>query len=248
MLILGDIGNSVTKLFLVDSKDRILKKISLPSKLMTDSILNKKFKFLINDFKKIEKILFCSVVPKNFNFIKRFISKRTKIRCYEIKDLKLRSILNIKANFKQVGSDRLANAISLLSPNKNFIILDFGTATTFDVLVNNTYRGGVIAPGISISLNTLTDKASLIPKINLKKMKKVIGIDTNSAVRSGFFWGYAGLIDNIINLIKKETKKSYKVIITGGFSDLFKKSIKTKVIENKNITVKGLIKISKLVK
>ncbi len=62
-----------------------------------------------------------------------------------------------------------------------------------------------------------------------------------------FFWGYAGLIDNIINLIKKETGKSYKVVITGGFSDLFKNSIKTKVIENKDITVKGLIKISKLV-
>ena len=248
MLILGDIGNSDTKLFLVNSKDKILKKISLQSKLMTNSILNKKFKVLTKDFSKIEKILFCSVVPKKFNAIKRFISKKTKIKCYEIKDLKLRSILNIKANFKQVGSDRLANAISLISPNKNFIILDFGTATTFDVLVNKTYRGGVIAPGISISLNTLTDKASLIPKINLKKMKKVIGIDTNSAVRSGFFWGYAGLIDNIVNLIKKETKKSYKVIITGGFSDLFKKSIKTKVIENKNITVEGLIKISKLIK
>ncbi len=61
-----------------------------------------------------------------------------------------------------------------------------------------------------------------------------------------FFWGYSGLIDNIINLIKKETGKSYKVVITGGFSDLFKNSIKTKVIENKDITVKGLIKISKL--
>jgi len=248
MLILGDIGNSVTKLFLVSSNDKILKKISLQSNLMTNSILSKKFKVLTKDFKKIEKILFCSVVPKNFNFIKRFISKKTNIKCYEIKELKLRSILNIKANFKQVGSDRLANAISLLNPKKNFIILDFGTATTFDVLVSNTYRGGVIAPGISISLNNLTVKASLIPKISLKKMKKVIGIDTNSAVRSGFFWGYAGLIDNIINLIKKETKKSYKVIITGGFSDLFKKSLKTKVIENKNITVNGLIKISKLIK
>ena len=93
----------------------------------------------------------------------------------------------------------------------------------------------------------MSDKASLIPKINLKKIKKVIGIDTNSAVRSGFFWGYAGLIDNIINLIKKETKKKYKIIITGGFSNLFKKSIKAKVIENKDITIKGLIKISKLI-
>ena len=248
MLILGDIGNSVTKLFLVNSKDKILKKISLSSQLLTNSILNRKFKILTKDFKNVEKILFCSVVPEKFNTIKKFISKRTKTKCYEIKDLNLRSILNIKANFKQVGSDRIANAISLMNSKKNFIILDFGTATTFDVLVKNTYRGGVIAPGISISLNTLTDKASLIPKINLKKIKKVIGIDTNSAVRSGFFWGYAGLIDNIINLIKKETRKSYKVIITGGFSDLFKNSIKTKVIENKNITVEGLIKISKLIK
>ena len=248
MVILGDIGNSVTKVFLVNSKDKILKKISLPSNLTTNSFLEKKFKVLTKDFKNIEKILFCSVVPKTFNYIKRFIKKKTKVKCYEIKDLKLRSILNIKANFKQVGSDRLANAISLMKPKKNFIILDFGTATTFDVLVGNTYKGGVIAPGISISLNTLADKASLIPKINLKRIKKVIGVDTNSAVRSGFFWGYAGLIDNIINLIKKETRKSYKVVITGGFSDLFKNSIKTKYIANKNITVKGLIKISKLVK
>ena len=248
MIILGDIGNSVTKLFLVNSKNKILKKISLSSKLITNSILNRKFKILTKDFKNIEKIIFCSVVPKSFNSIKRFISKKTTVKCYEIKDLNLRSILKIKANFKQVGSDRLANAISLMKPNKNFIILDFGTATTFDVLVSNTYRGGVIAPGVSISLNTLIEKASLIPKINLKEIKKVIGLDTNSAVRSGFFWGYAGLIDNIINLIKKETRKSYRVVITGGFSGLFKNSIKTKVIENKNITVEGLIKISKLVK
>ena len=248
MIILGDIGNSVTKLFLVNSKNKILKKVSFSSKLMTHTILNRKFKILTKNFKNIKKILFCSVVPKNFNFIKRFISKKTKVKCYEIKDLNLKSILNIKANFNQVGSDRLANAISLTSFKKNFIILDFGTATTFDILVGNTYRGGVIAPGISISLNTLADKASLIPKINLKKIKKVIGIDTNSAVRSGFFWGYAGLIDNIINLIKKETRKSYKVVITGGFSGLFKNSIKTKVIENKNITVMGLMKISKLIK
>ena len=108
--------------------------------------------------------------------------------------------------------------------------------------------GGVIAPGIRISLNTLSDRASLIPKINLKKTHKVIGNDTISAVRSGFFWGYAGLIDNIVNLIKKETRKSFRVIITGGFSSLLKNPIKTKVIEDKDITLKGLIKILDLIK
>ena len=82
----------------------------------------------------------------------------------------------------------------------------------------------------------------------MKKVKKVIGKNTTNAVRSGFFWGYAGLIDNIIYLIKKETGKSFKVIITGGFSDLFKNSTKTKVILNKDITIKGLIKILRLIR
>ena len=154
----------------------------------------------------------------------------------------------INVNYNQVGSDRITNAISLMDNKKNFIILDFGTATTFDVLIKDTYVGGIIAPGIKLSLNTLSDKATLIPRINLKKINNVIGKDTISAVRSGFFWGYAGLIDNIINLIKKETRKSFKVIITGGFSGLFKNSIKTKVSQNQDITIKGLIKISRLIK
>ena len=248
MYILGDIGNSETKVYLITSKNKIIKKISFSSKEINNKILNKKFKFLVKDFKFIKKILFCSVVPKSFNLIKKFLSKKIKKKCYEVKDLKLKSLIDIKVNYKQVGSDRLTNAISLINNRDNFIILDFGTATTFDVITQKVYRGGVIAPGIKISLNTLSDKATLIPKINLKQIKKVIGIDTISAVRSGFFWGYAGLIDNIVNLIKKETNKSFKLVITGGFSDLFKNSIKTKLIQNKDITAKGLIKISKLIK
>ena len=248
MFIFGDIGNSETKVFLVSSNNRIIKNINFPSNKINEKTLNSKFKILVKDFKKIRKILFCSVVPKSFSLIKKFLSKKTKIRCYEVKDLNLKSLINIKVNYKQVGSDRLTNAISLIDYKNNFIILDFGTATTFDVLINKTYRGGVIAPGIKISLNTLSDKATLIPKVNLKKIKKVVGVDTISAVRSGFFWGYAGLIDNIVNLIKKETNKSFKLVITGGFSDLFKQSIKTKLIKDKEITIKGLIKISKLIK
>ena len=247
MYILGDIGNSETKVFLVNSKNNIIKNINFSSKKINNNLLKSKFKTLIKDFAIIEKILFCSVVPKTFVRIKNFLSKNTKIKCYEIKNLKIKSLININVNYKQVGSDRLTNAISLLNNKDNFIILDFGTATTFDVVTKKTYKGGVIAPGIKISLNTLSDKATLIPKINLKKINKIIGIDTISAVRSGFFWGYSGLIDNIVNLIKKETRQSFKLVITGGFSNLFKNSIKTKVIQNKDITIKGLIKISKLI-
>jgi len=247
MYILGDIGNSETKIFLVSANNKILKYINLPSKKVNNNILKYKFNSLIKNFTLVKKILFCSVVPKSFNTIKKFLQKKTKVKCYEVKDLKLESLIDIKVNYKQVGSDRLTNAISLSNNKYNYIILDFGTATTFDVVIRKIYKGGVIAPGIKISLITLSDKATLIPKINLKKINKVVGNDTISAVRSGFFWGYSGLIDNIVNLIKKETKKSFKLIVTGGLSDLFKKSIKSKVIQNKDITIKGLIKISKLI-
>ena len=248
MYILGDIGNSETKVFLVNPKNKVIKDVSFSSKKINDRILKSKFDYLIKDFTKIKKILFCSVVPKTFILIKKHLLKKTNKRCFEVKELKLKSLINIKVNYKQVGSDRLTNAISLINNKENFIILDFGTATTFDVLIKKTYKGGIIAPGIKISLNTLSDKATLIPKIDLKKIKKIIGIDTVSAVRSGFFWGYAGLIDNIVNLIKKETRKSFKLVITGGLSSLFKDSIKTKLTLNKDITIRGLIKISKLIK
>ena len=246
MIILGDIGNTETKICLVNSNYKIIKKILLPSKGEKVTKLNSYFKGF--EFSKVNKILFCSVVPSTFKEFKNYFSNKTKIKCFELKELNLRSILKIDVNYKQVGSDRLANAISVSTKNKNFIILDFGTATTFDVLIGNNYKGGIISPGIKISLNTLSDKASLIPKINLKKMSKVIGKDTKSAVRSGFFWGYAGLIDNVINLIKKDTKRSFNVIITGGFSKLFKSSIKTKAKQDIDITINGLIRASKLIK
>ena len=247
MYIFGDIGNSETKLVLVNKKEKILKRINLPTIYINDRNLDKKIKFLIKNINDIEKILFCSVVPKFFILIKKYFSKRTKVKCYEIKDLNLKSLIKIKVNFRQVGSDRLANAISLQNNKENFIILDFGTATTFDVVIKKDYRGGIIAPGIKISLDTLSDKASLIPRINLKKINNIIANNTKSAVQSGFFWGYIGLIDNIINLIKKETRNSFKLVITGGYSDLFRKSLKLKVIHNRDITINGLIKIARLI-
>ena len=248
MIIVGDIGNTETKICLVDLNKKIIKKINLSTKKISFSSLKKSLSSFKLKNKKVVKCIFCSVVPNSFNEIKKFLTKTYKIKCYELKTLKLNKLIDIKANYKQVGSDRLANAIGVINNKDNFIILDFGTATTFDVLIKNTYHGGVIAPGVKLSLNTLTNKAKLIPSINLKKTNKVIGSNTISAVRAGFFWGYAGLIDNIVNLIKKETKKSFKIIITGGFSDLFKTTINTKVTLNKDITVKGLIKATALIK
>ena len=248
MNIVGDIGNTETQICLVNSKDIIIKRVTLMTKKMNFSSLKKSLSSLNLKKRSIDKCLFCSVVPKSFNEIKIFFNKTHNIKCQELKKLKLKKFINIKVNYKQIGSDRLANAISVINNKDNFIILDFGTATTFDVLIKNSYHGGVIAPGVKLSLDTLTDKASQIPRINLKKTNKIIGLNTISAVRAGFFWGYEGLIDNIVNLIKKETKMSFKIIITGGFSYLFKNSIKTKVTLDKDITINGLIRATTLIK
>jgi len=248
MIIVGDIGNTETKICLVNSKNIIIKRVTLMTRKINSSLLKDTLLNLNLKNKLINKCLFCSVVPKSFHTIKKFFNKTYKIKCHELKNLTLSKLIKIKVNYKQIGSDRLANAISVTNNKNNFIILDFGTATTFDVLIKKTYHGGVIAPGVKLSLDTLTDKATQIPRINLKKTNKVIGLNTISAVRAGFFWGYEGLIDNIINLIKKETKMSFKIIITGGFSDLFKDSTKTKVTLNKDITINGLIRATTLIK
>ena len=247
MYILGDIGNSETKIFLVNSKNRTLNSISIPSKKINNKILNLKFKSLLKGSLKIEKILFCSVVPKIFNLIKKFLFKMTKLKCYEIKELKIKKLININVNFKQVGSDRITNAISLINGKDNFIILDFGTATTFDVVLKNKYKGGIIAPGVNLSLKTLVEKAKLIPNTKLTKIKNIIGKNTQNAVRSGFYWGYQGLIENMINLIEKKYKKNFKIIFTGGLSHLFKDTTKKKVKVDRDLTIKGLLRLADLI-
>ena len=246
MILIGDIGNTDTKICLLNSKHLIIKRLVLPTKKINKASLFKKFSFIINKKNFINKSLFSSVVPSKFLLIKSFLQKNFKIKTIELKDLNLNKVMEIKVNRRQIGSDRLANSIAVISSKKNYIILDFGTATTFDVVIGNVYRGGVIAPGVYLSLMTLISNASLIPKIDLKKINKVVGRNTTSSVRSGFFWGYVGLINNIIELIKKETKKSFKIIITGGFSSLFVNSLRFKVSIDKDITLKGLIKLSKL--
>ena len=244
MYIIGDIGNSEVKICIFSSKKKQVKKIVLKTSSINSKNLNKSISSIYN-FNKNTKVLFSSVVPNVYKSVKFFFLKKFKIKTIEVKELKLKKFIQIKVNKKQVGSDRLCNAIALTNKKSNFIIIDFGTATTFDVVIKNQYLGGIIAPGVSLSLNTLISNASLIPNLKLKEIRQVLGKNTVSAVRSGFYWGYLGLVENIINKIYKQTKKKYKIVITGGFSSLFSKSLKVDPIIDKDITMKGLQRIIK---
>ena len=243
MFVIGDVGNTETKIYLVTSKGTILKKVKLNTDFITSRYLSLKLKGLIKKKKNIKKILFCSVVPKVFIKIKKFIKKEIHLKCIEIKDLNFSKYIKVLVNKKQIGSDRVVNAISVIDRKINYIVVDFGTATTFDVIKNNKYYGGVIAPGIDLSLKTLSQKASLIPNIKITKTSKIIGRSTISSVNNGFFWGYVGLINNIIKMITKESKTKYKIIFTGGLSSIFKKSVSFRPFVDKDLTIKGLFKI-----
>ena len=242
MIIVGDIGNTEVKIcfFYNGLKKKYLFK--------TDSLNKKIIRNKFNFFRKkiyLKNPIISSVVPKTFSQIKKIFYNLYKVNCVELKKLNLTRLINIKVNKKEIGSDRLANAISVMSKNKNFIVVDFGTATTFDVIKKNNYLGGVIAPGVTLSLDNLIKKASLIPNVKLHKSKSIIGKNTEQAVLSGFFWGYNGLINGIISKIKKKTNQKYKIIFTGGLAHLFNKDIKDKVTIDKNLTINGLIKVSK---
>ena len=248
--LVGDIGNTITKVCLIEIKTFKIKKIIYldSSKIFSSNYLQNGLKKIIKS-KSINKIaLFSSVVPKYQFFLSKILYKSYKIKLREIKDTRIKKVIKINIkNRNQVGSDRIANAVGVFKKYKsNCIVLDFGTATTFDVVTSNgIYNGGIIAPGVNLSINSLTSAADQIPVFSIKKQKKVIGKNTIEALRSGFYWGYSGLINNIILKIEKETKKKYKVIFTGGYADLFKTSIIRPFIIDRNITIKGIIEIFK---
>ncbi len=242
MIIVGDIGNTEVKICFF--YNGLKKKYLFKTDSLNQKIIRNKFNFLRKKI-YLKNAIISSVVPKTFSQIKKIFFNLYKVNCVELKKLNLTRLINIKVNKKEIGSDRLANAISVMSKKKNFIVVDFGTATTFDVIKKNNYLGGVIAPGVTLSLDNLIKKASLIPNIKLHKSKSIIGKNTEQAVLSGFLWGYNGLINGIISKIKKKTNQKYKIIFTGGLAHLFNKDIKDKVTIDKNLTINGLIKVSK---
>jgi len=245
--LIGDIGNTSTKLSIFNSKFKIVKSYHIDTIKLNNQI------FLSNFFKKTikkdisKKILFSSVVPKTYKKIKRYLKKKNFI-CYEIKDFRITKIIKTRVKkISQVGSDRLSNAIgSYVFYKKNSLIIDFGTATTFDVVKHpGIYDGGVIAPGINLSIMNLNKSTALLPVFKLKKMIKTYGKNTKQALNAGFLWGYQGLINNIIKKISQKSKTNYKIILTGGYASHFKKYILKKSIIDQNITIKGVMEIYK---
>ena len=242
--LIGDIGNTSTKICILNNQFKIIKAYYFETNIIYKGNYLKKIlrNRLCKDLNPI--FLFSSVVPNAYKEIKKKF-RNTKYKFSEIKDFDLKKIIKINIkNKKQLGSDRIANAIGV-QKYKNCLVLDFGTATTFDIIKNGAYEGGVIAPGVKLSINNLSKNTALLPSINLKKNQKNYGKNTKEALNAGFVWGYEGLINNIINKIIAKERSKYKIVLTGGFVNFFKNMIKKKILVDRNITVKGIAKVYK---
>ena len=146
---------------------------------------------------------------------------------------------------EQAGADRLVNAIGAhVEYPGALIVIDSGTATTFDIVgKDGGFDGGIISPGINLSVKALHDAAAALPRIAIQKPEKVIGSDTVSAMQSGVFWGYVELIDGLVRRIKEEYKEEMTVVATGEVASLFEGASETIEKYDQDITIRGLLAI-----
>jgi len=157
-------------------------------------------------------------------------------------------IRNMTDRPEQVGADRLVNGLAGHRRYKGpLIIIDFGTATTFDVIdAEGNYRGGIIAPGVNLSMQALHAAAAHLPRVAIGRPQKAIGTDTVSAMRSGIYFGYVGLIEGLVARVKTEFGASMTVIATGGLAPLFANATTAIDHLDRDLTMHGLLEVYRL--
>lgn len=201
------------------------------------------------NFSDIKNIIISSVVPQHTFEIKNFCNDYFSCKPMVIGEKGVKVGMDIDVDrASEVGADRLVNAVSAYKTYKKAaIIIDFGTATTFDVInKKGAYIGGLIAPGINLSLDALHAAAAKLPEIAIKKPSKVIGKSTVSAMQSGIYFGYKGLIEGIIANIRSEIEEEMITIATGGLAPLFAESTDSIEHLEPNLTINGLNEIYKI--
>ncbi|WP_375202433.1 type III pantothenate kinase [Hyphococcus sp.] len=150
----------------------------------------------------------------------------------------------------EAGADRLVNAVGAFTAHGGpLVVVDSGTATNFDIVgADGGFEGGVIAPGINLSMQALHEAAARLPRIAIEKPEKIIGTDTVGAMQTGVFWGYISLIEGLLARIKAEYPTPMKVVATGGIASLFEGQTDAIDIFDHDLTIRGLFEISKRLK
>jgi type III pantothenate kinase len=241
MILLFDIGNTHTHVGLANNQ-RVLRQINLP----TDAWAGENAKAGVTRLvgaKKIEGAVLCSVVPRATPLVHRAIRRFWRINALELTARSLRGLGIDYPKPDTIGPDRLANAVAARHHfGAPVVVVDFGTAVTFDV-VNRAghYAGGIIAPGLAAMTDYLHEKTALLPKIRIREVTAVVGKNTEQAMLVGAVHGYRGLVRELIAELKRELRaKRLPVVATGGYARLMAAKLPEISAVEPNLTLEGL--------
>lgn len=241
MTLLIDIGNTHSHLGLANQR-RVTRHADMSTEAWNSRQAERKLKQFV-DKTKINSVAFCSVVPAVTKFVRRTIRTAFGLRAAELDGDSVTGIGIDYPEPKSIGPDRLANA---LAARHHFgapsVVIDFGTAVTFDVVDGKgNYVGGIIAPGMAVMTDYLHEKTALLPQIKIRDTHSAIGRSTEEAMLVGAVHGYRGLIRELIKDLKAELRtKRLPVVATGGYSRLFDRNLKEITAVAPLLTLEGL--------
>ena len=253
MLLAIDTGNTNTLFAIHDGKDWVVEwRIATDSTRTADEYavwFHQLMEMQGLKFSDLDACVISTVVPQSLFNMRNLARRHLNVDPIIIGDEGVKIGVGVRTdNPKEVGADRLVTALGAVQKYKgNLIIIDSGTATTFDIVSEDKhFEGGIIAPGINLSVKALHDAAAQLPRIAIVKPNKAVGKNTVEAMQSGIFWGYIGLIDGLARKIIEEDGRDFTVIGTGGVASLFKGASETIEHYDSNLTIDGLLEIWRL--
>lgn len=247
MILVIDIGNTNTVLGVFNQNE-----LQYEWRIQTDRhktedefgiLIKSLFEYKGLAFSQISGIIISSVVPPIMQALEKMCQSYFEITPLVVGKEEVDTFLNISyPQPKEIGADRIVNAVGAISLyDAPLIIIDFGTATTFCYVdEHKTYRGGIIAPGIKVSMEALYSKASKLPKIEIEQPENIVGNSTVEAMQSGVYYGYIGQVDGIVSRIKKTATIQPTVIATGGLAPLIASGSETIDHVETHLTLEGL--------
>ena len=241
MILLFDIGNTHTHVGLADEK-RVINQFDIPTLAWSGSGATALVKKFVGA-KPIEGAALCSVVPRATPLARKALRAIWKLEALEVNAQTIRGVGIDYPKPNSIGPDRLANALAAKNRfGAPVVVVDFGTAVTFDVVdAKGNYTGGIIAPGLAAMTNYLHEKTALLPKIEIREIKSAIGKSTEEAMLVGAVHGYRGLVRELIAELKRELRvKKLPVVATGGYAKLIAAKLPEISAVEPDLTLDGL--------
>lgn len=247
MLLVIDVGNTNTVLGLYRGNELLRSwRLTTDKSRTVDEyamLIHEMFRLAGHHFTDIGDVIISSVVPPMLGTLEGLCRDYFRRKPYIVGPGIKTGMPILYDNPREVGADRIVNAVAAFEKHRrSLIVVDFGTATTFDAIsARGEYLGGAIAPGIGISADALFQRASKLPRVELSRPPQVVAKNTVHSMQSGIYYGYVGLVDGIVSRMKQEMKDDPLVVATGGFASQIAPASQTIAEVDPNLTLEGLL-------